>query len=199
MNFFCPLSTHSSFSTRGMLEVHRANFFTTSGNRGDGYVDCPNSMGEMLRYTPTQNHVAYLIAPGGAASRPDVEGTLEARILGSVRDWPTSPHAQNWPISPTIYLLVQAIFEKYHNNPDRWLLDLVREDAVARGLLTSKKRERMRRSLYEPEPSSAHNLLAEGEAMWAWWQGVAQQQPEFASALDNEIRSAIRSRETSGD
>ena len=51
-----------------------------------------------------------------------------------MRDWPTSPQAQDWPLPPTIYLLVQAIFEKGHNNPVRWLLDLVREDAVARGL-----------------------------------------------------------------
>ena len=124
---------------------------------------------------------------------------MEGRILGLVRAWPTSSYAQNWPLPPTIYLLVQAIFEKDHNNPDRWLLDLVREDAVARGLFTMQKKGWMRSSLYEPEPSSAHNLLAEGEAMWAWWQGVAQQQSEYASALEKEIRSAIRSRETSGD
>ena len=185
--------------SRGMLEVHRANFFTTSGNRGDGYVDCPSSMGEMLRYTSTQNHVAYLIAASAAASRSIVEGTLEGRILGLMRDWPTSPQAQDWPLPPTIYLLVQAIFEKDHNNPDRWLLDLVREDAVARGLLTRQKGGRMRRSLYKPEPSLAHGLLAEGEAMREWRTEVAWQQPEFASALEKEIRSAIRSRETSGD
>ena len=160
-------------------------------------------MDKMLRYirinTPTQNHVAYLIAPGGAASRPIVEGTLEARILDIVHYCARAFDAQDWPLPPTIYLLVQAIFQKDHNNPDRWLLDLVRKDAVAPGLFTRQKRGRLRRSIYEPEPSSANDLWSEGEAMRGWQSEVAQQHPEFASALKKEIRSAIRSRETSGD
>ena len=35
--------------------------------------------------------------------------------------------------------------------------------------------------------------------MRALWERIDLQQPEFASTLEKEIRSAIRSRETSGD
>jgi len=205
--------------SQGELEVHQANIFTTTRDRGDGYS----------RNSTAPNCVAYLISPSYAESHPTIEGTLEGRILELVRSWPTYSHAQGsapsptkfplereprairemracnesfepyWPLAPTIYLLVWSIFEEYRTSPSSWLLDLVRKDGVTRSLFTRRQRGWMRAAFYEPVPLSVDALIAEGVTLRVWWERVAQQQPEFASALEKEIRDAIRSRKTSGD
>jgi hypothetical protein len=167
--------------SQGMLKVHRVRIATTvpSSDRGDGYLGLLRDI-----WHPTQNHVAYVIAAGDAEGDTTVDGSLEGRILGLVRNWSTSSPARDWLFPPTIYLLVLAVFGEDRSDPDEWLVDLVREDAVARHV-----------RLY----FTNYDSIREDGINRTWGAWLARQYPEFGSALEKEIRSAIRSRETSGD
>ena len=198
-----------SLLAQGLLEVRRAKIDITGITFGVGddyiYHYHLSQKGKAARYGVSKltgrSYLTHLVAPVITASHPTVEGTLENRTLELVRNWPRSSEFEHWPLSPTIYHLVRAILGKDHSDPNRWLLDLVYQDAVARGLLTKKqeRRGRTRRTLYEPLMPLDGRLVADAEAMRAMWARVVQQQPAFADAFEKEIRSGISSRLVSSE
>ena len=188
---------------QGLLEVVQAKIDITgiAFGRVHGYINLREAALSGFKKLTERSYVVYLIAPKSAGSHPTVEGTLENRTLELVRNWPRSSEFEHWPLSPTIHLLVRAILGRDHSDPNRWLLDLVYEDAVARGLFTKKqeRRGRTQRTLYEPVTPLDGRLVADAEAMRAMWARVVQQQPAFAEAFEKEIRSGISSRTQSSD
>lgn len=181
---------------QGALELRQA---TVSGN-----LDATK---QLYHKPPPFANNPYLIA-SVKVNHHIVKGALEDRILKTLDRWSVSSLEGDglfigtlpliWPLQPTEYILVREVIERLRDDPGSWLLDLVREDAVARGIFTENDGNKDSAAGNETGSISDQQIIEEGRAIQDWWEGLAQHHPEFADALNRGIQSAINSKRDSG-
>lgn len=136
----------------------------------------------------------YLLVLGKGEAAATALGVLEQRILKALREWPRHPKAEMWPQGAPINEAVREVYDSDQGFPEAWLISLVEDDAVARGLGAKEGRRKAR---FEPDPARAAALSEEARTVRAWSDRLAQSWPDFFRAMEAKIQQGIRSRETS--
>lgn len=153
--------------------------------------------------------IKYALEPGPLAELADVEGALEQRLMVEVIQWPERTPASDikirrlavsWQIPPgqgiEVDKLMAAIFDNDERDPYEWLVTLVEEDIMARGLCNQPQVHRgSGRAAYDIAPSHADRMREEGDAVRAAQDRLARAYPDLVRALRYAIDTGIESRQ----
>jgi hypothetical protein len=164
------------------------------------------------RAKPDFSCVPYLLAPGPCAATP-VDGALEQRLMQAVSEWSRQPlddphHLQailtrREAFPPQhgvdVETLIAGIYDRDELNPHQWLIDLVREDALQRGIIrlipAGKPGDE---DHYVQHARDADCLAGERAHLRELYAQLQQRHPELLTALNYEVETGINLREAPG-
>jgi hypothetical protein len=112
---------------------------------------------------------------------------LEKRIGQVLADWSAYEGSERWPDCPPIRELVCATLGTERSNPDRWLAELVKRDAITQGwgCVTGILRR------FEWDASHTARIQQEREVINTLSARLHRLHPRFSHTLDSQIYEAI--------
>jgi hypothetical protein len=133
----------------------------------------------------------YMFSASENIDLNSVCGNVEGKIITVLTSWPKGKEALEGPDGAPIYELIRAIYGQDKDYPRRWAIDLATDDVVAQGwgqhTVWSRKR-------FELDAHDANRLRSDRAIVNELSSQLAQYQPDFSRALDDQIEKAIRSR-----
>lgn len=152
--------------------------------------------------------VKYALEPGPLAELTEIDGELEGRLMVEAIQWlERTPEnalsiqrlAASWQIPPDqgveVDKLVAAIFDDNQHDPYEWLVMLVEEDTIARGLCNTPPRRAGGRAAYDIAPAHAGWMAEESQAVRAAQTRLARAHPDLVRALRYAIDVGIEARQ----
>ncbi|MBN1678995.1 MAG: hypothetical protein JW966_01800 [Anaerolineae bacterium] len=150
------------------------------------------------------NSVQYLFEPGPKTGRVVIESALEGRIMQAVTKWHFRSLDANeveiklitvgWQFPPRhgieIKRLAGHVFDGGENNPYRWLVELVRRDALANQTVV----ETLPGLPPQPNPAVAGMLRTENAALRVLYDEMRRTHPHFVRELRQQITIGLASR-----
>lgn len=120
-------------------------------------------------------------------------GALEGKIEGVIGSWHRrgGKAAAEWPDGPPPYELIRAVYGKDVGSPEKWVLNLVADDAVSQGWGQRKGRIFKHTLLDSTFQSLVDEEMTDFEQIYA---KIYHQYRGLLSTLDKEIERAIESR-----
>ena len=152
--------------------------------------------------------VLYLLEPGPQAGREVVAGALEGRIMRAVLEWhfnsvDADRHVRlltvGWTFPPRhgiqIHSLVYELFDHEELEPTGWLVQLVHQDALTKGLWQRVASDwRRGRSYYEISPHVSR-MKDECDRVLALRNRLSQTHPGLVAAIQAQVEQGIRARQ----
>ena len=152
--------------------------------------------------------VKYALEPGPLAELTEIDGELEGRLMVEAIQWlERTPEnalsiqrlAASWQIPPDqgveVDKLVAAIFDDNQHDPYEWLVMLVEEDTIARGLCNTPPRRAGGRAAYDIASTHAGWMAEESQAVRAAQTRLARAHPDLVRALRYAIDVGIEARQ----
>ena len=166
-----------------------------------------------LKYTKTRDTLLWIInrqterhflIPKNGVGPSDAEGELERKIAAVFTNPESAPdgepHLEGAPIE--VHLLIAAIFERDHFQPQKWLIEIVEDDLISRRLGHRVKSDGIA-SWFKTniELDLAHKNALENEyhLMRQKYEQLELAHPEFIKSLRNEVKKAFSKRTESSD
>jgi hypothetical protein len=159
----------------------------------------------------------YLV--GAGAEVGTVDGALEGRIVARLQGWEANPGAARWPLGPSIYELVYALYDANQTRPGKWLAAFAVDEAGERGLGRMVKgpngeatqrppqglMERVARFVermaghFEVDPAAERLMEAQHAVVLDLIEQLEEADRDFVQHLRAEAGRAIAARENSSD
>lgn len=186
---------------RDVLELTLAALIGQQALTLEVSASCSAYLNRPVKLTATR----YLLEPGLGADA--VSGALEERLVRTAAEWRTRCQEErarllspgvNWrfpaPRTIEVHQLVVCLYDADPIDPYRWLIDLVHQDALARGVWERIPSD-WRRGQTSYTVPQAHRVQAESQSIRALYDWLVQAQPVLMLAIRRQIEQGFRARQ----